>query len=206
MNNFFSIIIAVLILTSCDYRPDKLRPNEYLEWRSENIQEFIQSRDHKDFTITAEYMEPQFLALIELGKSAGTRDYSGIYNEYKCGLTFNISFKVKDPRVNLLRKDITSIEDYNHRIYILSYRMDEFITLEVNNEIMKPVLYNYEGYNELNQSINFRTVFVPEGTGCNDFDTLEKLQITVDDQLWGSGLTTFTFEGNAIGDFPEVIN
>lgn len=195
--------LTILILTSCDFRPDELEPKEYLQWRSENADEFTQSKEFTDFLIMAEYLEPQFLALIEKESSSETKAFNEIYDEYKCGLTFNLSFKVKG-KLNLLQKNITSVEDYNHRIYILSYKMDEFITLKVEDEKLKPALYNYEGHNELNNKINFRVVFVPESKSCQDLQSINSMILTIDDQVWETGITTFTFEGDAIQNFPEV--
>jgi len=208
-NTFNSILVLTLVVLGCTSSeiPDELSWRDYLSWMKENQAEFEKGKKVNQINLSANYYPAEFLAYQELVKSnfVVKADYDSVLQDYKCSLTFRIKLTPDNKEFNLLRHNISSIEDYKARATYLIFSSAEFIYLTVDEITYTPVLTNYEGYNELSNELVFAVVFQPKEYSCNGLEKdVEKLRLTFEDPYWDMGVNHFTYDAQTIGNTPKI--
>jgi hypothetical protein len=179
----------------------------YKQWMS-NYSPFVKERVVSDIKITARYMPADYLAYKDLkavNSLVTQQDMDSLSAKFSKGLYFLISLEPTDAtKGKLVRRGITTHEEYNRRVQVLSFNMDAFISLEYGQDnTLSPSLVNYEGLHELGDRINFMVVF-PESHKV--FPDGGKLRLVFEDPFWQTGTNRFSFEVSQITNIPKLIS
>jgi hypothetical protein len=137
-----------------------------------------------------------------------TVSFDSIYNEYRCGLTFQFSLQAEKSSMlygNLKYYDIHSPEDLAIRTRLLSFSADEMFAVNCNSNAYLPAMIVFDGFNEIENKITFTMVFQIEEYGCGAMSpTFSNIIFTFDDLVWGLGKNHLQFDKSVFENKPKL--
>lgn len=198
----------VVILAGCDRTPKELSPEKYVSWIASEERGFIKSKTINNLQLTARYLPPDYLAFREYSSVSDTVSYDSVLSSYKCGTAFQITLQAdKSDRAygNIMAYNVASQEEFMARTRFLSFGIEEFIYLKHKDQTLRPVLSQFEGYDELGNKLNFQVVFILPEYGCGNVKPeLDDMQLTFEDPLWDTGTNYFLFRRSVFADIPRL--
>jgi hypothetical protein len=81
----------------------------------------------------------------------------------------------------------------------------EFISATQFENSYTPVLSNFEGYNQIGNSIHFQAVFIIPGMGCDKSIDDGTIKLTFTDPYWDLGTVNFEFLKSDIRNIPKLV-
>jgi len=208
VNKVLTIVFVFLLTCSC--RDTKhLTWSEFNLWLADHQEIFVKEQVIDGVKIGVQYLPPQLSAYRELTQMDENRNqqlFDSLKQLYSCGIHLQLIIEADPAKKNLLYYKTSDQVDYKLRIETLSFRADEFVSLEFNGKEEFPVLFQYEGYNELANRITIHLVFSPQDYGC-DFKNLasEKITVLFHDPYWETGSNRFAFYPKQFEKIPALI-
>lgn len=181
----------------------------YNKWISKHQNLITKDRVISDVTITVKYLPPELSAYRDLKymNDLGNQSlFDSLKYLYGCGLQFQLILEADPAKNNLLFYKTMDQTDFKIRIETLSFKADEFISMEHGGEEVYPVLFQYEGYNELANRITIHCAFAPTWYKCS-FSELSNQKITIvfKDPYWDTGTNRFSFDSDQLKKIPSLI-
>lgn len=202
---YFIISILFLGLGSCT---ESISGKEEFEGYLLNPENgLIKSKDINNFIIETKYMPPQYLALIEMGKTSlrSPEIFDSLSKVYTGYLTFLITISTSQ---NIGDKDVMSYnvfsdDDFKNRFLELSLNLGSYVSLETGNTQIYPVLSNFENTQDI---IGKRTMYVVFADSLLNSNNLpEEISIKYNDVFFDTGISYFTYNTDDLTDVPEFI-
>lgn len=188
--------------------PKELSWEPYNKWLLDHQDRILKEREINDIKMTLRYVPADVSAykdLVSLGDDLTPERFDSLREFYRCGLHFQLSLEADVKKKNLLYYNTTDMTDYRLRIEALSFNTQEFISLEGDGKVDYPVLSQYEGYNELSNTIRVHLVFSPEWFQCEKYaEGIDKVAVVFKDPYWDTGVNRFAFETQQLKNLPNL--
>lgn len=200
-------IVVILLLATCN-RSSSVKPDELALWIAKPANGLIKEKTINGVNLMARFLPANHLAYREYQSSRGV-PYDSILAHYKCGLSFQLTLTgaQNDPKYgNLLKYDVSSLEDYLARTRYLSFNVNEFMHLAYKNENLPPAVAHFEGYESVGNQLTFRVVFILPDFNCGSpKDSFQDITLVFDDPYWATGKSNFLFEADDIRTVPDLL-
>jgi len=205
---FLSLIVSLIAvyLTGCG-RPATLEPEKFMPWIAKKESGLTQEKTVNHVTMRARFLPAEYLAYREyiVDRSAS---FDSLTKRYQCGLAFQFSLHADkaDKRYgNLMQYNGTGDQEFLDRSQILSFNIQDFISMQLHDRVHVPVLAQYEGFNAINNTISFYVVFQIDEFSCGKGDEgFDDLTFTFNDPFWNLGKNNFLFKKNNILEMPKL--
>lgn len=174
---------------------------DYLAWLNDSENGLMKERIINGLQIKVKYLPPEYLAVTD--RSSGKTD--SLKNYYSQSLTFLLSINPDQlNQKDVVYKDVNNYIDYKSRIYQLSFRLDELISVEIEDVRLKPVLTSFENVYGIKQGRDIIVVFTPADDRQSELLASGNIDFILNDEIFSTGISHFQFLRGDIENAPEI--
>ncbi|WP_160143456.1 hypothetical protein [Chryseolinea soli] len=200
------MILSLFVLQGCT-KPESLEPAKYLPWIAAEDNGLVRTKAVNHVTMRARFLPADYLAYREFMNSDNV-SFDTVRKSYACGLSFQVSLQAdKSDKVygNLIQYGLQGDRDFLNRSTVLSFDIQNFISLKYKSKTILPVLSQYEGYNAIANSLSFQVVFQLQDYGCGDVTKdFDDVTLVFEDPYWNLGVNQFLFQKNSLTSIPKL--
>jgi hypothetical protein len=186
---FFYGMLSFLIFCSCGKQT--LSPSEYVKYIEDESHGLKVSRTIGDVQYAVLYKPSDYMRIRETHSGANIKEEKGDL-EY-----FSLHYSLSDTSGDLLKKDITTPEEYYERVNYMSYGMQNDIRLVEGTDTLSCRLYNFVRSYGLSPAADIVLAF--ESSASHSGKTL-----LIDDNVFGAGMIKIKFEQEDIENIPVL--
>lgn len=210
-NKFIALLalIGVAFIQSCS-RPENLPVERYRTWIANEENGLLKTKTVRNVRIMARYLPAEWLAYREfMNRPLGdTTSYDSIFSSYRCGMVFQVTLDAdkNDKRYgSLFYYNLTSNNEVMTRTRALSFDIESFISAEYKDAGYYPVLSNFDGYDQLRNSVSFEVSFVIPDYQCGStVPDFQDVKLSFFDPVWDLGTNHFNFDGESLSSVPSL--
>ncbi|MEQ8477228.1 hypothetical protein [Fulvivirga sp.] len=197
-----SRVYILLLLISLGCKPlseVKYDADDYMHWFANSS--LVKQKQTKYTNLEARLLPVEILAIRELGSDKlGAAGLDSVIKSYQDALYFELKIS-STTNINLLKSETSNYEEYKERIHFLNFEAGDVFSLKVGDDSKDNLLYHFEGFSELSNTLNFLVAFEkPENLSSND-----KITLSFEDPYWHSGINNFSFEIDEYINHPKLI-
>lgn len=195
-NSFFVAIVLLCTMSSCK---QAFTPKEYVKWFEKEADLFSRTVIISDYRYTCKLIPWQYKLAKEIEQGVTMQQDADIRRKELDGMYYvdiNIDLLNKTSG-GVMENDVLSPEDFNARLYYISYRIKDDIFLVSENERRPCSLYLFERNFGLKSSVDISTAFIK-----NEKD--ESITIELDPQVFRTGIINFEYDKSMFNSIPEV--
>jgi hypothetical protein len=170
----------------------------------------LKTKTVRNVHMMARYLPGEWLAYREfIGQPTGdTTSYDSIFSGYRCGMVFQVSLDAdkNDKRYgSLFYYNLTSNNEVMARTRALSFNIESFISVEYKGETYYPVLSNFDGFDQVRNSVSFEVSFIIPDYRCGStVPDFQDIKLSFFDPVWDLGTNHFNFEGASLSSVPAL--
>ncbi len=201
MKKIFTLLFMVVCLLSGCKKQTINSMEDYLAWLNDSENGLMKERIINGLQIKVKYLPPEYLAVTD--RSSGKTD--SLKNYYSQSLTFLLSINPDQlNQKDVVYKDVNNYIDYKSRIYQLSFRLDELISVEIEDVRLKPVLTSFENVYGIKQGRDIIVVFTPADDRQSELLASGNIDFILNDEIFSTGISHFQFLRGDIENAPEI--
>ena len=202
----FILVSIMALFYSCSKSKTVNSLEEYNKWLSSEANGLVKIKRINGFELRVKFLPVNYLAYKEyqdLEMTKGQKQFDSLRESYKTSLTFLFSIcpdHEKGNNEDILISGVNSEQEYNEKVNTMSFNMDKYIKLMIEERELAPVLHNMENVSGLSQSRHFLFAF-SDSTGLNmnkGFDFIYA------DELFKLGINHFMFDAKHLRNVPEI--
>ena len=199
--------VILLGLLGCG-TPSTLSREQYAKWISDIENGLSHYKEVNKVQLNAKFLPSEYLAYREYNLGTDSIPFDSVWADYKCGLAFQVTLSAdkNDRRYgNLMYFDVETQNEISARIQYLSFNISDFMYLKHNEDIVLPVLSNFEGFDQLGNKASFLATFIVPDYQCGSpADSFGNLTLVFDDPYWDLGTNQFEFKRESIVKIPGI--
>jgi len=193
-NRVGALLIFVLLMASCRLEPSPQDTEAYGRWLADPANGFVVTKQSPYLELEMQHLPSAYLGWREIGRAEGDLSeerQDSVLASYTGALHFMLTVRPREGRASgdVAFSGITSEAGFQERVRTLNFDMGQYFELRVGEEVLKPVLTNFENTYGLTEFRRVEVVF-PRPTGEGAWD------VVFLDEVWGSGGWHFGFGGN----------
>lgn len=189
----FLLYILLLLLSSCNKK--ELGIKEYVTWVEGDNDLLVQKKQVGEFIFTFRLLPVEYKAAKGILEETIALDlYQQKLKRWNGMYYMNVSMDLKDKKKQILEYNLSSANEFQQRLYYLSYRMQNDLKMRCGNVEVPCGLYHFERNYGLKTGIDIAVGFENK---CNEND----LTFELNPQLFNTGLIKVTF---LQGDLKKV--
>jgi hypothetical protein len=199
--------VILMLIFSCS-SPEALPPEELEQWARNPKNGLTKVKEVNGFTLSARLIPASLLAYRDF-TSQDSVSMDSLVCLYQGGTNFIVTLEAEKNQ-DMMRYNIRSANELTGRIQYLNFQIPEFIELQMGDTILPPVVYNFEGFNQLNQRVTFNVAFATNliqlDKRCNRQNKQKSSQATLLflDPAWDTGTSKFTFDSASLAKVPKI--
>ncbi|OFX36443.1 MAG: hypothetical protein A2X08_14595 [Bacteroidetes bacterium GWA2_32_17] len=175
--------------------------DDYLTWLNDSENGLMKERIINGLQIKVKYLPPDYLSL----KDKSSRNTDSLKDYYSHSLSFLLS--INPEQVNqkdIVYREVNDYSDYKARIYQLSFRLDELISVEIENMKITPVLTSFENVYGIKQGRDIIVVFTPSDENQAKMIASGNIDFIFNDEIFKTGISHFQFIRSDIENAPAI--
>lgn len=193
---FLLIISGMFFLWGCHSKLI-LPADEYCKWVEDPGNDLSVEKKIEDLNFTLQYTPPAYVWLVQGGKNPKEIEKLKDLQYF----TFKITDATK--KSNVIKKDVSSAEEYYARVEYFYFKMQNDIYLIDGSDTLPCATYHLEPtYNMrpfMVMTLGFAVDLKKQKVGSNYNKTL-----IYNDRIFGCGPVLLTIEGEALSNLPEL--
>lgn len=175
--------------------------DDYMAWLNDSENGLLKEKIINGLQIKVKYLPPDYLAITD--KSSTNTDSLKKY--YAHSLSFLLSINPEQAnQKDIVYRDVNDYSDYKARIYQLSFRLDELISIEVGNMKLTPVLTSFENVYGIKQGRDIIVVFTPVDKNQAQLLASGNIDFIFNDEIFSTGISHFQFKRSDIENAPAI--
>jgi hypothetical protein len=204
------ILISCLLLSGCAWHEgpvDLIRLERYVRNEANGL---VRSRSANGITTTVRLVPPELAVLRDLryGRiDTTTQTLSGriLEQERQLCVVVNLAPDTLHYKGDVMRAGVRTIPELKEQALLLNFNWEDMAELKCGGNTYRPVISSLENTYGLSKDRNVVLVFVPEQGSDNSFYTSDELELTIRDQVLGTGIQHFKFTREALRKVPSPI-
>lgn len=203
---FLLALVVMTVLSSCD--KGEISADDFYAWHDNEENGYHRITRLGDLQLDLKYLPLELLLFNEENGQvmlASEKDsLKGLYmNNMNFVLTIGPAEDAKD-KFDITKVGVANYDEFAERALQLNFEMRDHITLRSGNRTWKAALCEMENVYGLSFHRTFNIVFTPTEK-LEELRNLEEFTLTVDDEIFGSGRTSFRFDRNQLAQVPTII-
>ncbi|MCF8715552.1 hypothetical protein JM658_12020 [Joostella atrarenae] len=193
------LIVCGLCMFSCGSSIEN--ETELVAWVSNTDHGYIKKAKGNGFTLTMQYLPPEYLAYMEMKKDGEDKTmYDKYLKEFNQSTSFLFSLNHEDGHTSMLTYDVDSYSGYNQRVRQLNFDLKSALEMQLNDSLkVLPVLSSFENTYEI-QAKNTLYIVFPKKTD----QEIQKMDIIYRDPFFDTGISHFLFDKDKIQSLPTI--
>lgn len=192
-SQFFSLFLTLVLIASCNTSINSRQ--EFYDYLNNSQNGFVKSKEVNSFRIKVKYLPIEYLII---KNSEHSSEVEKVRQEYNNSLTFVFTIESIDKDQNVIDYGMSDSKSLNERFKYLNFHLDDHITLSINDQWFKPVLFHVENTGELNGEFRAYVVF-------SDIDMeADNLYFLFEDTFFDTGISQFVFEKQHLNQLPDI--
>lgn len=195
-NRLFVAIVLLCIMSSCK---QAFTPKEYVKWFEKESDLFSKTVIISNYKYTCKFIPWQYKLAKEIEQGVTMQQHADKRRKELDGMYYvdiNIDLLNKTSG-GVMENDVISPEDFNARLYYISYRMQDDIFLVSGNDRRPCSLYLFERNFGLKSSVDISTAFIK-------IEKDENITVELNSQVFRTGIINFEYDKNVFNSIPEV--
>ena len=123
--------------------------------------------------------------------------------QYQKSLAFLLTFESIKDDGDILWKNISTREDFESRVHLLNFRMNELVRMEINGEVFHPVLSVLENDYGITRSRKIHLVF-SDSKKLRELLQAQHYDIVLEDEVYMTGISHFKFDRKSMEEAPSI--
>lgn len=199
------LLIGMMLVFSCSSKTkDSL--SAYRQWMDNADHGIVVTRETGDMRVRMQWVPPELQLYRDFHDSdilCDVRKRDSLTQQYQKSIAFLLTFESIKDGGDILWKNISTREEFEGRVHLLNFRMNELVQLEINGEIFHPVLSVLENDYGIPHSRKIHLVF-------SDSEKLRVLQqaqyydIVLEDEVYMTGISHFKFDRKSMEEVPSI--
>jgi len=180
------------------YKGRALSCEEYVKWTESNQSKLSVEREMDGFDFSLQYLPASYMLSKQVVQNKNTNnkvsleDFAGIH-------FFNFRIRKQDKNGEVLRNELTSIEEYKERVEYYSFDFKNDIFLIQGNDTIPCEMSHFERAYDATPYCNIMVGFPSKEIIGN-----EDCTIVVHDKIFDNGILKFRFEKNTFNSVPKL--
>ena len=208
----YTYIVGLLILfnlSACRQEHRLQTEEDFYAWINEPENGLMQERYINNIHLEIKYLPNELLILQEWQQhNRDTILLDSLKEQYQHAKTFVLTIGPDErdgkKAEDILFKGIGTYEEYREKLLSLSFGIEAFVSLKVDDIELKPVLSHLENVYGLVNSRKINIVFVPQSAEQESLLNSKDLDFTFNDEFFRTGIHHFIFRQDAINKIPKI--
>ncbi len=187
---------VLLVFAQC--QKGSLNAQEFKQWMKDN-KKLVQVREMQEYEYRIQYVPSEWI-LHTSGVNA--EELSKVENgksQKQNLLYFKLEIDVLNGKENLLKKNVAAADEYYTRLYYVSYKFKDDISMKSAGVTYPCKLYSYERAYDLNSRLQFMIAFE-----C-PVDIQDDVQIDIRPKFYSDERIKFLFNKQTIISVPKLV-
>lgn len=201
LNRFF-VLALLLCCWGCQSRQvDSLAA--YTSYLNQADNGLLQSIQKGGVKLSVKYLPAPYLAFREMSQAGIVSQVrlDSLQVGYNATYTFQLDLEATNGAdlQALLHQRSSSPAQISQNLYRVHHQMDELVSLQLADTLLRPVLFNLENAPGMNQKMSFTFVFVRPTPAIP-----QALRFVLEDPIFLTGHSELVFEAHSLNELPNI--
>jgi hypothetical protein len=177
----------------------------YRQWMDDERHGVVVTKQIGEVKLKLQWLPPELLVFQDFrndGLLCDQHRRDSVTNQYNRTLAFLLTVESANSEDDILWKNIATQEEFKDRVHQLNFRMNEFIRLEANGHVYRPILHALENDYGLAHARKIHLVFAK--TNDQELDRTKQYKVVFEDELFSTGISQFVFECKNLDATPAI--
>lgn len=173
---------------------------EYPTWLTTNGASLTREQVIGDLTYKFTRIPSEMLAVREVGVDASEAQLTEAKSHYSELVYFRLEIVAANHNGELLKKDLTDVQEYNRRVTYAAFGAQKDISMELGTDVIPCALCEFERSFDVAPVATFLLAFdIDEATA-----DLNPVTLIFNDQLFNNGIIRFAWNAAEINAYPSL--
>ncbi len=193
------LFLLVFLFISCTESDKILSEKEFIEWVEDEDNGLTMVKEFDDFIFTLQYRPAEYIVAKEcISKDCSPEEIQTRKSELEELYHFNLKITAKDTKEEMLKKNISSPEEYFGRIEYFTSHAENDLKLYTSTDTIDCGLYHFERSYNMAPFSNMVVGFE------RDSIAIEDLTFSFDERVLGIGKINFKIEQETLKKLPSI--
>jgi len=203
----FKRYTIILLFFSLACSKSEVSLQDYYEWQEDESNGVHKTKTVGEIAFDMKLLSPDYLTYLELKGEKGAvtpQLKDSIMKFYENNLTFVLTIgPAEESHFDITSVGIKNYEEYAERMKQLNFGLTELLELRAGGKKWKPVIVEMENIYGLEFHRKFNIVFSPEEK-ADELVKLDKFTVMFDDEIFGTGTSSFGFLKSSLDKTPAI--
>lgn len=187
------LLLVGLVFGSCGREPSPQDTEAYGRWLADPENGFVVTKESPYLELEMQHLPSEYLGWREIGRAGvplGGEQRDSVLASYAGSLHFTLTVRPREGRAlgDVAMSGVASEAGFQERVRTLNFEIGEYFELKVGEEVLEPVLTNFENTYGLTEFRRVQLVFPRPVAGVG-----EAWDLRFVDEVFGSGGWHFGF-------------